>query len=213
MPQILPNDPRYRSVRGLGTGYMPVPAQTSVSDPSMPRKKTVNKTLAGGGSETTEYGPSMEEELAVRDKYNAQAEARRQNALRALMLQTSGGGSGSGGGPDPNIAFNEEAARNAAFARAKDRAGQTARASLDALREHMGGNLGGAREAALSAEVIGGAAGTLGEFEREQLIQDLKRAGQISDRNYAGGIEREKIANDRMRSLYALFSEGKGPIY
>lgn len=189
-----------------------VPEQTSQADARMPVRKNISKRSDGSWTEDTEYGEGTEENLRIRDKYNAQAEARRQAALQALMAQ-SGGGSGAGAGGDGQIKFDEQAARDAAFARAKDRAGQTARASLNALREQMGGNLGGALEQQRSAEIIGGAAGTLGDFERDQLGLDLNRAGEISDRNYAGGLEREKMAQDKLRSLYALFSEGKGPIY
>ena len=211
MPQILPNDPRYRSVRGLNTGYSPVPAQTSVTNPSMPRSKSVNKRSDGTWSESSEYGPSMEEELAVRDKYNAQAEARRQASLRALMSSYSGGG-GTGGGSNPGIAFDEQGARDAAFARAKDKAGQIARSSVNALREMLGNNLGGAKEAAGLADVAGGAANELGEFNRDQLMLDLNRAGKISDRNYAGDLDREAMNKQHFRSLLQMF-EGKGPIY
>ncbi len=203
--------------RGNPAGYYGGSERVSAEDPenqagqsAIGGSRTYNP-VTGQTSYETQYGETTEQNLATRDKYNAAAEARRAAALQQLMMQQGGGGAGT---PSKGMAFDEEGARAAAFARAKDQAGQTARASLDALREHLGGNLGGAAEQQRSAEVIGGAAGNLGEFTRDQMIMDLARAGEIGDRNYAGDLEREKMANDQKQSLYALFSSGgKGPIY
>ena len=179
------------------------------------KPKTTKKIIGPGGETTTseEYGLSaaeeLEQQLAARDKYNKLAEARRLAMFQGL---DAGGGDG---GTDSNLSFNEEAARNAAFARAKGRAGQTARASLDALREIQSsrGLLGGAKEAQGAESVIGEAAGGLGEFENEQLMLDLNRAGEIGNRNYAGALTRRGQDIEKRRSLLALLSSSGGAIY
>ena len=153
--------------------------------------------------------------LATKDKYNAQAEARRMESIKGLMGSFgSGGGAGGPGGGGGQIGFNEQGARDAAFARAKDRAGQTSRAAMDSLRGALAssGRLGGNFEAEKMAQVVGGAAGDLGEFERDQLMLDLNRAGQISDRNFQGDIVRRGQDLQRQAALLGLFNVS-GAVY
>lgn len=116
----------------------------------------------------------------------ADAEARRLAQLRDLMggFGLDGGGGGDTGGstggnpgtlaPDP-----ETAARDAMYARTKERIGLTSRAALDSLRNQYAtsGNIGRMNEG--TENVIGGAAGMLGDFEREQAIQE---GGRINER-------------------------------
>ena len=151
--------------------------------------------------------------LATRDKYNAQAEARRMASIKALMASSSGGGAGGGGG-DAGPAFNEQAARDAAFARAKDQAGSIARSSLDALTGHLQsrGRMGGAFEAEKSGQVIGGAANGLGEFNRDQLMLDLNRGAQVADRNYAGNLTKRQQDIQKQNSLMSLYNVS-GAVY
>ena len=82
------------------------------------------------------------------------------------------------------------AARSAAFARAKDQSGQTARAAIDALRGEMAGRgvLGSGIEGGRTAEIVGQAAGGLGEVSREQAIQDAIAAAQYGAMQYGGDI-------------------------
>lgn len=189
-----------------GTGI----TSTGGADTNITGRRRVQNS-DGTWSEDIDYGIGLDKELETRDRYNAQAEARRQASLRALMESSGGTGTGAGGGG--TVAFDEQGARDAAFARAKDKAGSIARSSVDSLRELLGNNLGGAKEAAGLAGVAGGAANELGEFNRAQLMLDLNRAGEISDRERSAGLEQQRINNAQKQSLYALFSEGKGPIY
>ncbi len=84
----------------------------------------------------------------------------------------------------------ENAARAAAFGRAKDQAGQVARSGVDATSNEMAlrGLAGSGIEGSALGSVIGGSAGQLGDFTREQLIQDLDRARQVADMQYQGNI-------------------------
>src|SRR3990167_7770732 len=86
------------------------------------------------------------------------------------------GGAGDGlGGTAPQVSMPDtSAARNAIFARAKDQAGQTARAALTGLQGEMAGRglLGSGIEGSEMANIIGQAAGGVNEVTREQAIQD-----------------------------------------
>ena len=122
------------------------------------------------------------------------------------------------GGPDnvitPQGEPDDTAAWHAKFAREKDRVGQTARASLDALRGVVSerGMLGGGQEGAGIASIIGGAQGELGEFGREEAIQGAVRAAQVADRNYAGGLTRRGQDMSRINSLLGIISSS-GRVY
>jgi hypothetical protein len=181
-------------------------AAASVTPSSQAGLKAVGgrKRVTQTGTEyDTQFGLGLEEELRLKEQANTAAQQRNISALRGLQSSTGTAPRSSG----QQIPFDEEGARNAAFARAKDRAGQTARASLNSLREMLGpGGLGGARESQRTAEVMGGAAGDLGEFEREQLMQDLGRAGQISDRERAAGLTERGQDLESQRALFSLFN-------
>lgn len=84
----------------------------------------------------------------------------------------------------------EAAARAAAFARAKDTAGQTSAGAIQALNDLYAGQglTGSTIEKNALGQQLAGAAGSLGEVNRDMMIQALTRAGQVSDRNYAGNI-------------------------
>ena len=91
----------------------------------------------------------------------------------------------------PGIAgADENAARAAAFARAKDQAALTARASLNALADELTGRgmLGSGEDFIRTSGVVNRAAQGVNEFTREQLIQDLNRNAQIADQTYQGNI-------------------------
>jgi hypothetical protein len=81
-----------------------------------------------------------------------------------------GGASGGDGAPLDNTA-----ASASAFARAKDRQAQTIGASMGALKNAMSsrGLSGSGIEAEQFANIIGGGAAGLGEFEREQAMADI----------------------------------------
>lgn len=104
---------------------------------------------------------------------------------------TSGSGGGLGGPLPPTVNYpDNSAARNAAFARAKDQAGQTSRAAIEALRGQLAGRglLGSGIEGGQTAEIIAQAAQGPNEVTREQAIQDALNAAHVADISYQGGI-------------------------
>ena len=129
---------------------------------------------------------------------------------RFSMLQGAGTGAGAqvqhGAGPQGN----EMAARAAAFARAKEQAGQTANASLAALRGlYEGrGTMGSTMEAADAGRVIGGAGAGVNAFTREQLLSDLARAAEIEDMQYQGNITQRGQDINARNALYSLMNAG-----
>jgi len=97
----------------------------------------------------------------------------------------------SGGGRLPTLQLpDQSAASNAAFATAKDRVGQTSRASLDALRGELGasGMLGGGAEGRLVADVITKGEGELGQVSRDQAMKESDLAADFAKTNFSGGI-------------------------
>ena len=151
------------------------------------------------------YGSqSMEQSAALQ----AQAEQRRLGYLSQLQAAGGAGVSpvqyGGAGGADGT------AARDAIFARAKDKAGQIARASLNALRNVMGerGLSGSSIEGLQQAGVVGAAGSELGDVNREQMIQDLNRQAEIQDLVYQGGIAQrgQTLAANRPESLLGLIT-------
>mgnify|MGYP001575612534 FL=1 len=162
----------------------------------------------GQTSYDTEYGLGLEGELAARDKYNRAAEARRLSSLQAI-----GGGAG-GGLPRESrttgaISEREQAARAAAFARAKDQAGQVARSALTSLQDlatDKGLGAGSTWEAANTGRIIGGAGGSLGELAREQAMLDAEQAGRAADLEFTGGITQRGQDLQRQQAIMGLLS-------
>jgi hypothetical protein len=131
----------------------------------------------------------------------ADAESRRLASIQTLSNKTTINPIG-GVGPD------EEAARAAAFGRAKDQAGQTALASLNALESVMAGRgmRGSSAEASGIADVIQGGQGMVADQIRSQVINDANRRAQIADRDYAGDITMRGQDLAKQQSLLGLMS-------
>lgn len=113
-----------------------------------------------------------------------------------------------------NVPFDENAARGAAFARAKETAGQNAVAAMNAIKEasESMGQMGSSVEGQRIGAAMGGAAGDINDFTRERMIQDFDRAGRISDRNYAGDITQRGQDMQAKNALLALVN-ASGSIY
>ena len=114
------------------------------------------------------------------------------------MLNSAGG---EGGGGDATPAYDPakaQAARDAAFAQAKDKQGQIARSSLDSIKNVLGerGFLGGGMEAGATADVVSNAADGVGEFNRDQLMSDLEFETGRDNRTF----EAKERAKDRSSS-------------
>lgn len=121
-------------------------------------------------------------------KLQAEAEARRMSQLPQIM-QTLGAGDQ---GPSGGMSANEEAARSAAFSRAKDQRGQIALSQLKSLQDTMAGRglQGSTIESGHLGDILAEAGGGLEDFSNEQAILDVNRAGAISDRDYQGNLVR-----------------------
>jgi len=135
----------------------------------------------------------------------AEAEARRLAQLPQIMSQMPGVVSygSSMGGPQ------EEAARAAAFARAKEQAGGTALGALRALENYAAGRgqTGSSMERGMIGDVVGGAAGQINEYSRDQMLADLQRAAQISDMNYQGQLQQRGQNISMLPSLMGLIGQ------
>lgn len=145
-------------------------------------------------------------------RLQAEAEARRQQALLGLWNSTGGG---VGAGPQVTrggVGGNEEAARAAAFARAKDQSGRLATAGLKSVQDNMAarGISGSGIQDMKDAGVIQGAEAPLQELTRDQLMMDLNRTADISDQTYQGNITQRgqdmAAKQAQMQQLMGLFS-------
>ncbi len=148
----------------------------------------------------------------------AESDARRLATLRSLMGQY--GSTGRADAPDReqhrglSINGNEEAARAAAFGRAKDQTGLITRGAVDSLRSlYAGSGNAGAQRQGLE-NIVESGAGRLGEFTRDQLMSDLAREAEVSDMTYQGGITQRgqdinRPFNPQLQALISLM----GTIY
>lgn len=216
--------PAPASYSGLvgATGGETAPAQTPVYNPmlSMPGSSspvyTTGKNPAGEFVNNPNGGVPLPTDLAVSDsvkqgdmKYQAQLQADAEARRLGYLSKVTGANPQVGGGAP---AYDETAARAAAFARAKEQAGGTALASLRALQEVMAnsGKMGSSQEAQGEEAIAGGAAGSVNDFTREQLMQDLNRAAQVGDRNYQGAITQRGQNLSMVPSLMGLITASNG---
>lgn len=91
----------------------------------------------------------------------------------------------------PRIAYPDTTAADAAtFARGKDQAAQTGRASINAMQEELAGRgmLGGGVEANMTGQKVQQVAGHVNEITREQSIQHAESARQRAQQEYEGQI-------------------------
>lgn len=141
-------------------------------------------SAGGGNGGLTQEAYEDQQNLQLRAKLNQDEFDRR---LKVLGSSSSAGESGPGYDPAAS-----KAASDAIFARAKDRQGQIARSSVDALANVLGerGILGGGYEADGYEDIIERGAGDLGEVNRDIMISDLDRLYEVEDRNYQGGIQK-----------------------
>ena len=150
-----------------------------------------------------------QEDLMARARLNQDAQAQQFQSMQGLFAQQGGGGtaptiSRTGG----SIGAAEQAARSAAFARAKEQTGRIGRSSLTGLREALASRnmLGGGAEAVGTGQIVGGAEGALNEFTREQMINDFAAAQQAAGQEYSGAItQRGQDLSAQQAQRQALF--------
>lgn len=161
-----------------------------------------------------QFGQQSKAQAAGHAQEKAMFDARvaANNARMAAIWGKIGGlpvldaGGGMAGLPDGQ----EQAARDAAFGREKDRIGQMGRGAVNSLTNLMSerGTSGGGYEQAGLADIVGGTQGQLGDVAREQTIQDVGRAAQVGDRNYAGNLQRRGQDMNYKQAMAALMSQG-----
>ncbi len=167
---------RYDGVRTSGGG-------SYGSGPTTGTGGIVTSPGSGGGAINLSRG-SYEDQQAM------QLKAKLANDAFARIS----GRFGSSGGTAPQVSYGggdaATAARAAAFARAKEQAGQTAAAQLRTLQDVAGrrGIRGSTIEAGMIGDAVQGGAGDINEFTREQLLQDLQNTQHTADVSYQGGI-------------------------
>lgn len=112
-----------------------------------------------------------------------------------------------------NIA-GEQAARDAAFARAKEQSGRIAASSLEGLRNSLSrrGISGGGYAQMKGAEALGPAADQLQDFTREQMIQDLGQARHVADTEYSGQIAQRGQDQGSINALLNIINS-RGKLY
>lgn len=173
----------------------------------------------GPGSEMT-VGPGGEIQTTLK---GADPFASRLAELSKYTQQFSGG-TGAGTSEPAHVQGNsmegnEAAARAAAFARGKDQAALIAQKGLEGVKNLMASRgIGGSTlEGDGIMDVFSGATNTLGKLSSEIAMADAARAGQLSDRNYAGDVTQrgqdidyrlgmEDAANRRNQSYLSLIN-------
>jgi hypothetical protein len=144
----------------------------------------VSSPGVGGGSINLSRGSyETQQQMLLEDRL---AREREQRALAALQ--------GMGGSAAPGrVSYDTsgaEAARAAAFARAKEQAGQTAAAAMRTLQDVVSRRRirGSTIEGGMLSDITQQGAGRVQDFTREQLIRDLENIQHIADTTYQGDI-------------------------
>lgn len=181
-------------------GLAPQPGGATGSVAGLNTAVTGKGTLSQGAYEG-------EQQSMLNAELQKEAEARRLGYLSTVTGQQAPH-VGAQGGP----AFDENAARTAAFARAKEQAGQSALASVKALSDVMGerGLTGSSVEGNAMGEVIGGGASRINNYTRDQLGLDLNRAADIADNNQHNAIVQRGQDLSLIPSLMGLITRTGG---
>lgn len=176
--------------------------QTVFADPPEAYQGIVRATQgnANTGASMEREGPSEIDILRERARLDDEAFQRRMAAMNSLPPI------GSGAAGSTAINAKEKEARDAAFASAKDKQGQLARARVNSLRGVMSdrGFLGSGEEAAGMGGIVDSAGDNMGEFVRDQLMMDADRAANIADRDQAHALTRRGQDINYRQSLLAL---------
>lgn len=199
---------------GQGGSYTPVPSvntnlyQTGpyvVPGTGSSTQQNLSGTHVSGTGSISQEAYERQQQSQLNATLQQQAEARRLGYLSTVT------GKESPQVPDQvGPAADENAARAAAFARAKEQAGATALASVKSLQDIMAnsGLTGSSVEGNAIASAVGGGAGRINDFTRTQLMTDLNRAADVADRNYAGRITQRGQNLSLMPSLMGLITQG-----
>ncbi len=182
--------------------------------------RAVHQTVGPGGGTTTQYGlpegagsggGSMGSRSTSGGSGGGASDGISEYELQRIMSIT-------GAGKQPEVSrgniAGEQAARDAAFARAKEQSGAVARSSLAALRNQLGrrGITGGGYAQMRGAEALAPATDQLQDFTRQQLIEDLGQSRHVADTEYQGQIAQRGQNQAAMQSLLGLI-RSRGKLY
>jgi hypothetical protein len=205
------------SFQGPGGGTFATAGQPVGSFSTTGSGTQVTGTVPISGNAYEQQQQTQLESQLASQSLQERAKLNAENQQRLLGVAGSYGGPAlpreqMGGGGQMSTA--EQAARNAAFARAKDQAGLIGNSALQGLTDIMGarGIHGSTIEQEGIGNVLAGAAGGQNQFNTEQLLQDLKRSGEVADTTYAGNITQrgQDIAQQQQRqsALLSLINSG-----
>lgn len=186
------------AMRGGGSGAVPASIQAldTVSAPGYSRGGP------GGDAAISQGAYDQQQQLQLAHDLRMQEFDYKKNAIAGM---TAGGDSARVTRTPENQAA-EQASRDAAFARAKEKAGQTARASMAALDDAAAesGMMGSSVHAAKTGAIIGGAANNIGEFLRDQAITEADRAAEVSDMDFMAQVSQRGQEMQRKQALMSL---------
>lgn len=177
---------------GTGGGGIGGPSNYSPTSPLAPQQGIPQPTAPGGFvSDPTGnwYQTPQTKGKNAGEALKALQDASGLNLLGSFNSAASG--TGAGGGTAPHVAPPDfQVANAAAFARAKDQAGQTARAALQGLQGEMAGRglLGSGIEAGQTRQIVENAAQGSNEMSREQAIQGAQLGARAGELGYTGDI-------------------------
>lgn len=200
---------------GTGQGGRP---QVPNRNPNQYGTEDYNEPITGAASPFPTVGVSPETQYNAAaalkmSQQGAQQASDARNDIFSKYQSMSGGGQpqatyGGAGGADV------KAAEDAIMARAKDRAGLISKSAMTGLRDSMAsrGLLGSGIEGEESAKIMGGAAGGLGELNREQMIQGVQGAQHAADTQFQGDITQRGQNLQALQGLLATL-QASGRVY
>ena len=186
-------------------------AYTGATGRQVPQGDTASRASAVGGGNTGSgnIGQSAyeREKFAQLESRLQREEAMRREGVFSGLFRQASESTTPRASLDPILA-DETAARGAAFARAKEMAAQTARASLSSLEDVSAerGLMGSTIEAGEQGRAIGGARADINDFLREELMSDTKRAENVRNLRYQGDITQRGQDLSRQQSLLGLLA-------
>ena len=170
-------------------------------------------TVGPDGKQNVTFGrdpmQDFESQLSIRDRYNQAAEQRwLQSIDKYINPGQEQAGISRNSGP---IRAAELASQNAAFARAKDRAGLIARGSLESLQDTLAGRgmLGSGMEQRGYADIINKGQTELSDVVRQQAIDEADRAERRADTEYSGAITQRGQNIQQGQSMLSLLRQSR----
>lgn len=184
-------------------GYTPPPSMAAL-DPTV-QTSGYQGGNPGGDAYVSRGAYDQQQQTQLEHDLRMQESKAKTDAFSSL-LSRYGGSDSPRVTRTPENQAGEQAARDAAFARAKEKAAQTARASMASLNNVVAerGLMGSSVEAGQTGRIIGGAAGDIGEFLRDQAITESDRAAEISDMDFMAQVSQRGQEMSRKQAMLSL---------